>query len=129
VLEEIKRIREAPVTDEELDTIKRNLVETFPSSFASKAQAMGVFASDEYTKRDPGFWATYRDRIKAITAADVQRVARQHLVPEKLIVLVVGNQADIDKGDGKNAASLASLAPGGKVENLGLRDPMTMKRK
>jgi zinc protease len=129
VLEEIKKIREAPVTDEELDTIKRNLVETFPSSFASKAQAMGVFASDEYTKRDPGFWATYRDRIKAITAADVQRVARQHLVPEKLIVLVVGNQADIDKGDGKNAASLASLAPGGKVENLGLRDPMTMKRK
>jgi zinc protease len=129
VLEEIKKIRESPVTDEELDTIKRNLIETFPSSFASKGQAMGVFASDEYTKRDPAFWATYRDRIKAITPADVQRVARQHLAPEKLILLVVGNQADIDKGDGKNATTLASLAPGGKVENLALRDPMTMKRK
>jgi zinc protease len=129
VLEEIKRIREAPVSDEELDTIKRNLIETFPSSFASKAQAMGTFAADEYTKRDPAFWTTYRDRIKAITAADVQRVAKQHLVPEKLVLLVVGNQADIDKGDGKNPASLASLAPGGKVENLALRDPLTMKRK
>jgi zinc protease len=129
VLLEIQKIREAPVTDEELDTIKRNLIETFPSSFASKAQAMGTFAADEYTKRDPAFWATYRDRIKAVTAADVQRVARQHLVPEKLILLVVGNQADIDKGDGKDGASLASMAPGGKVESLTLRDPMTMKRK
>jgi predicted Zn-dependent peptidase len=129
VLEEIKKIRETPVGDEELDTIKRNLIETFPSSFASKAQSMGIFAADEYTKRDPAFWATYRDRIKAVTAADVQRVAREHLVPEKLIVLVVGNQADIDKGDGKNAIALATLAPGGKVENLALRDPLTMKRK
>ena len=128
VLEEIRRIREAPVTDEELDTIKRNLIETFPSSFASKAQAMAVFAADEYTKRDPAFWSTYRDRIRAVTAADVMRVAKQHLVPEKLVILVVGNQADIDKGDGKSPLSLASLAPGGKVENLSLRDPMTMKR-
>ena len=116
------------MTDEELDTIKRNLIETFPSSFASKAQAMAVFAADEYTKRDPAFWSTYRDRIRAVTAADVMRVAKQHLVPEKLVILVVGNQAVIDKGDGKSPLSLASLAPGGKVENLSLRDPMTMKR-
>ncbi|HEY6553328.1 MAG TPA: pitrilysin family protein [Vicinamibacteria bacterium] len=128
VLEEIKKIREAPVSEEELDTIKRSLIETFPSSFASKAQAMGIFAADEYTRRDPAFWATYRQRIGAVTAADVQRVARQHLVPEKLILLVVGNQADIDKGDGKGGPTLAALAPGGKVENLPLRDPMTMKR-
>jgi predicted Zn-dependent peptidase len=129
VLEEIRKIREAPVTDEELDTIKRSLIETFPSSFASKAQAMGVFAADEYTRRDPAFWSTYRDRIRAVTAAEVQRVAKQHLVPEKLVILVVGNQAEIDKGDGKSPLSLASLAPGGKVEGLSLRDPMTMRRK
>lgn len=129
VLDEIRRIREAPVTDEELDTIKRNLIETFPSSFASKAQAVGTFAVDEYTRRDPAFWSTYRDRIKGVTAADVQRVAKQYIVPEKLVILVVGNQADIDKGDGKSTVSLTSLAPGGKVENLALRDPLTMKRK
>jgi zinc protease len=129
VLDEIRKLREAPVTDDELDTIKRNLIETFPSSFASKAQAVGTFAGDEYTKRDPAFWATYRDRIKAVTAADVQRVAKRYLVPEKLVILVVGNQGDIDKGDGKGNASLASLAPGGKVVSLALRDPMTMKRK
>jgi predicted Zn-dependent peptidase len=127
VLEEIRKIREAPVTPEELDTIKNNIVQTFPSSFASKAQSMAIFASDEYTRRDPAWWATYRDRIQAVTAADVQRVAREHLVPEKMIVLVVGNQAEIDRGDEKHKVTLAQLAPGGKVASLPLRDPMTMK--
>ena len=37
---------------------------------------MAIFASDEYTRRDPAYWTTYRDRIRAVTAADVQRVAR-----------------------------------------------------
>lgn len=127
VLEEIRKIREGSVTPEELDTIKNNIVQTFPSSFSSKAQSMAIFASDEYTKRDPDWWATYRDRIKAVTAADVQRVAREHLVPEKMIVLVVGNQAEIDLGDEKHEVTLAQLAPGGKVTSLPLRDPMTMK--
>jgi len=127
VFGEIRRIRDESVTPEELSTIKNSLVQTFPSSFASKAQAMGIFASDEYTRRDPAYWATYRDRIQAVTAADVQRVARAHLVPEKMVVLVVGDQKQIDLGDPKHPVALASLAPGGKVTTLPLRDPMTMK--
>jgi zinc protease len=127
VLEEIRKIRDSAVSAEELDTIKDNLVQTFPSSFASKAQAMGVFASDEYTGRDPSYWTAYRDRIRAVTAADVQRVAREHLVPERMIVLVVGNQGEIDLGDEKHPVTLAQLAPGGKVTLLPLRDPMTMR--
>jgi predicted Zn-dependent peptidase len=127
VLGEIRKIREGGVTAEELATIQNSLVQTFPSSFASKAQSMAIFASDEYTKRDPSYWATYRDRIRAVTAADVQRVAREHLVPEKMIVLVVGKQAEIDLGDEKHPVTLASLAPGGRITTLPLRDPMTMK--
>ena len=128
VLEEIRRIREAPVSEEELDTVKRNLVETFPSNFESKAQAMAIFAADEYTRRDPAFWTTYRDRIRGVTAADVQRVAARHLAPDKLVILVVGNQKEIDLGDDKVRAKMAELAAGGHVVTLPLRDPLTMKR-
>ncbi len=102
------------MTAEELDTIKNSLVQTFPSSFASKAQSMAIFASDEYTKRDPAYWATYRDRIRAVTAADVQRVAREHLIPEKMIVLVVGKQAEIDLGDEKHPVTLEGARPRGQ---------------
>jgi zinc protease len=127
VLQEIRRIREAPVTKEELTTIEDGLVETFPSNFSSKAQSMAVFASDEYTRRDPSYWTRYRDRIRAVTAADVQRVARQYLTPERMIMVVVGDEKQIDLGDGKHEVTLASLAPGGRVTELPLRDPMTMK--
>lgn len=124
VMQEIRRIREEGVSEDELRTIQNSLVQTFPSSFASKAQSMAIFASDEYTGRAPGYWQSYRDRIRAVTTADVKRVAQAHLVPEKLVVLVVGNQAEIAKG----TPPLVSLAPGGKVVTLPLRDPLTMKR-
>lgn len=127
VLQEIKNIREAPVTAEELDTIKRNLIETFPSTFGSPAQTVGIFATDEYTHRDPTFWATYRDRIHAVTPADVQRVAQKYLSPDKMVVLVVGDQKEIDLGDGKHQTSLEALAQGRKIVTLPLRDPLTMK--
>jgi zinc protease len=127
VLKEIRRIRDELVSPEELATIKSSLVQTFPSSFASKAQSMGIFAADEYTHRDPAYWATYRQRIEAVTAADVQRVARAHLDPAKMVVLVVGDQKQIDLGDPKHPVTLASLAPGGHVAELPLRDPMTMR--
>jgi predicted Zn-dependent peptidase len=128
VLQEIKGMREKPVTDEELDTIKRNLVETFPSTFGSRAQTVGIFAADEYTRRDPSYWQTYRDRIRAVTAADVQRVAQKYLTPDKMVMLVVGDQKEIDVGDGKHQTSLEALAQGRKVVVLPLRDPLTMKR-
>jgi len=128
VLQEIKGMREKPVTEEELDTIKRNIIETFPSTFGSKAQTVGIFAADEYTRRDPSYWQTYRDRIRAVTAADVQRVAQKYLTPEKMVMLVVGDQKEIDLGDGKHQTSLEALAEGRKVVVLPLRDPLTMKR-
>jgi len=128
VLREIERIREEPVSEEELETIKRSLIETFPSRFESKAQAMATFAGDEIIGRDPGYWARYRDRVRAVTAADVQRVAREHIDPARLVVLVVGDLSEIDAGDGEHDVTLAALAPGGRETTLALPDPITMKR-
>ena len=119
-------MRETQVSDEELKIIKDNLIATFPSNFASRAQTVAIFASDEYTKRDPSYWQTYRDRIAAVTAADVQRVAQKHLVPEKMIALVVGDQKEIGIGDPKHPVDLGTLF--GTAKDLPLRDPMTMKR-
>jgi len=127
VLDEIRKMREGRVTDEELDTIKKNLIETLPSTFASKAQTVAVFAADEFTGRDPSYWPRYRERIAAVTAADVERVAQKHLDPSKLVILAVGNQKEIDVGDGKHAVKLEDLAPQHKVVVLPLRDPLTMK--
>jgi predicted Zn-dependent peptidase len=127
VLDEIRKMREGQVSEEEMDTIKKNLIETLPSTFASKAQTAAIFASDEFTGREPSFWPRYRERIAAVTAADVQRVAQKYLDPSTLAILVVGNQKEIDLGDGQHAVKMEDLAPQHLVKVLPLRDPLTMK--
>ena len=127
VLEEINRIRTVKVSAEELETSKNQAVETFPLIFSTAAQIAGTFAQDEYTKRPADYWDTYRQRISAVTADDVQRVAQKYLDPSKLVILVVGNIDDITKGNPDHPEySLSKLAATGQVRRIPLPDPLTM---
>jgi len=127
VLDEINRIRTAKVSAEELETSKNSAIETFPRIFATAAQIAGTFAQDEYTKRPVDYWDTYRQRIAAVTADDVQRVAQKYLDPSKLVILVVGNIDDITKGNPDHPEySLTKLAAQGQIRRIPLPDPLTM---
>ena len=82
VLEEIERITREPVTKEELLTTKKSFIDTFPNNFASAAQVVSAFASDEMIGRyakQPHYWANYRDNIESVDIAAVQHVAKQRL--------------------------------------------------
>ena len=127
VLEEMRNIAAAPVTDAELNISKSAQTERFPRIFATKKQVAGTFAEDEFTGRhaaNPQYWKNYRANIAAITAADVQRVAKKYLTPDKLVILVVGNKSDILLGHPSHPVKLGDL---GKITELPLRDPLTMK--
>ncbi len=127
ILEEINRVRTSKVSAEELETAKNSDIEVFPRIFATAAQIAGTFAADEYTKRAPDYWATYRDRIRAVTAEDVQRVAEKYLRPDQLVILVVGNIDEITKGNpDKPQYSLLKIAKDGQVRRIPLPDPLTM---
>ncbi len=129
VMEELKRIATAPVTDEELNTAKKSMTETFPQNFATKGQVAGQFAADEYSGRfakHPEYWNTYRQKIEQVTAADVQRVAKRFMKLDEAVILVVGKKEEILKGHPDHKVKLTDLVKGPLVD-VPLRDPLTMK--
>jgi zinc protease len=126
VLDEIARMRKEKVSQEELQIVKNQAIEIFPRYFATASAVAETFARDEFTGRPPGFWDTYRDKIKAVTVEDIQRVAREYLHPDKLVILAVGNVDDILKGDpDKPEFSLMKMG-NGKIVRIPLPDPVTM---
>ena len=127
VLEEIDRIRDRQVTEAELRTSKASFIETFTRNFSSASSTAGLFASDEYTGRDPAYLFEYRDRISAVTGDDVVRVARQYLNPNQLVILVTGDIDTIEQGDPDNPGFSLDRLSDGPVTRVPLPDPFTME--
>jgi zinc protease len=128
-LAEINRIRDSLVTPGELETAKNALIEGFPARFPTATAIAAGLAAEEQTGRyqkDAKFFGEFGSRIAAVTAEDVQRVARRLLAPEKMAFLMVGDFKEMMLSDGKHDVKLAGLA-GGDPKKLPLRDPVTMK--
>ncbi|PWU17864.1 MAG: hypothetical protein C5B50_10425 [Verrucomicrobia bacterium] len=129
VLDEMKRMTADPVTDQELNTSKFGFIDRFPRSFATKAQIASTLAQDEFTGRyakDPNYWKEYRPRIQAVGKDDVLRVAKKYLIPQELVILVVGQKDQILLGHPDHPVKLSELTTG-PLKDLPLRDPLTMK--
>ena len=127
VLEEIERIRTEPVSGEELSTSIAAFVATFTRNFSSAAATAGLFARDAYTGRDPEYLTYYRERISAVTADDVLRVAREYLDPEQLVMLVVGNLDAVEDGDPDNPDYVLDELASAPLMRIPLPDPFTME--
>ncbi len=125
-LEEIDRIRREKITEAELVTAKASFIDVFPRQFESARRTVGIFVRDELEGRPHRYWIDYRDRVRAVDRDDVQRVARKHLHPDRLVLLVVGSWEEIAGGDADGRASMRDIL-GGRATELPLRDPLTLE--
>ena len=120
----IGEMRADKVTEEELTVSKNQFIETFPKSFSSAAQTVSIFATDELLDRPHDYWVNYRDKVTAVDADAVLAAFKNKVHPEKMIVLVVGNVAEIMEGHPDHEASFTDF---GEIHTLPLRDPMTLE--
>ena len=94
-LRELNRIRDEKVSDAELDPAKRSIVAHFALSLESPQQVIGYAITRKAYNFPPDYWDKYPAQIAAITADDVQRVARKYINPATMQVVAVGDASKI----------------------------------
>ncbi|MEO8623319.1 MAG: pitrilysin family protein [bacterium] len=87
VMDEIEKIKSAPPADWEMDKARTNSQRTTISQQESSLARAVLLSQYALFYDDPGRINTRVARIKAVTAADVQRVARQYLTENNRSVI------------------------------------------
>lgn len=93
ILAELERLRQGPVSDEELSTARDYLVGVFPLRFETSAQVAGAVAGLVVHGLEEDELERYRPAVAAVSADDVLAAARRHIDPARASVVVVGDAA------------------------------------
>jgi len=94
VLEQLRRIQEAPVSDAELDSAEKFLIGSFPLKFDRLSSIASFMLQVELFHLGLDYADKYPKIIGAITKDDVQKVAREYLHPDSFILVAVANQSE-----------------------------------
>jgi predicted Zn-dependent peptidase len=92
---EIRRIREEKVPPAELAASKRAIAARFALSLEQPAAILGLAIARKQYDLSADYWDTYPARIMAVSADEVQRVARKYLDPEAMQLVAVGDAGRI----------------------------------
>ncbi len=113
ILEEIKKIREAPVTDAELRRAKEGYLNSYAFEYDSIAKIVNRQAVYDFYGYPTDFNVKLRSAIEKVTKEDILRVSQKHLKPDVLTILAVGRAEQFDK----------PLSTFGKLTTLDIRIP------
>ena len=97
MLEEVRKMQQAEVTDEELALAKDSFLNSFVFNFDTKGEVVNRLMTYEYYGYPADFLMKTKANVEKVTKADVLRVAKKHLQPEKVQILAVGRPDDFDE--------------------------------
>jgi zinc protease len=97
MLKELKKITEQEVSDEELAKAKDGYLNSYVFNFESKSQIVNRLMTYAYYGYPLDFSEKLKAGVEKVTKADVLRVAKKYLQPDKVQILVVGKKEDFDK--------------------------------
>jgi zinc protease len=94
---ELTRIHE-PVPADELEKAKNYLALLMPRNFETTRGTADALAQAWIYDLPADYYTSFADRIRAVTAADVKRVADKYIQPDKFAVVIVGDRKTIEPG-------------------------------
>jgi len=92
---ELDGIRKAVPADE-VEKAKNYLALLMPRNFETTGSLANSLAQMFVYNLPADYYATYTQRIRAVTPADVQRVAEKYIQPDKFAIVVVGDRKVIE---------------------------------
>jgi zinc protease len=104
ILEEMLRIQRQPVAEEELERAKESIINSFVFRFTSRFGIVVQLLMLEFNGYPADYLDTLLDRYRAVTVADIQRVARQYLRPDAVTIFVIGDPMKFE-------SAIASFGP------------------
>jgi zinc protease len=96
--EEVEKVKAGPIADWEIEKARSNAKRAVVAVLTSSLQRAIRLGEDALFYDDPGRINTRLDRLAKVTAADVQRVARQYLTRENRTVVLTVPKAAPRKG-------------------------------
>jgi zinc protease len=94
-MKELAQMKSGEVSEEELVDAKEGLIRTIPALFASNEQTAGAYARAWSHALPLDYYATYQQRVRAVTKEEVAKAARERLHPDEMAIVVVGPSRQI----------------------------------
>jgi zinc protease len=95
VLNELRRIRTGDVEERELADTKSYLMGVFPATVQSASDVASRLVDMELYDLPDDYFDHYRENIGAIGKAEVERVAQKYIDPDRALIVIVGNAAQV----------------------------------
>jgi zinc protease len=96
IKKELKKLLDQGLTETEIEEAKAYLTGSFPLRMDSNAKLLNLLGAIDLYGLGLDYPDQYPRLINQVTAAEILRVARKYLNPENFLLVVVGNQKEID---------------------------------
>lgn len=116
---ELNRIRHDKVPAEELNNAKSYLTGVFPIRIETQDGLIDQLTSVKMFDLPTDYLHTYREKVSAVTADDVLRVAQQHVTPDRAAMVIVGDVAQIEDQVKEYADKIEIYDTDGKKKAVG----------
>jgi len=93
ILEEINKMTTGKIPDDELQKAKDAWIKAQDTSLSSDGVVLQLLRQQLYRGRTMAFTKELRAKLGAVTPADVERVARKHLQPDRLVIVDAGDSS------------------------------------
>lgn len=93
---ELKKMQDQPVSEKELTEAQSYIVGALPLSFSSTSAISSHVLGLQQDDWPMDYYDHFPARIRAVTVADIQRVARRLLTPDRMLTVIVGQPDGIE---------------------------------